>query len=172
MLVTDKYIFFWKGWLSNWAKSEFDVEIGLAHPPTHFYNVEQYFMYIKALTFNDKEQCENILATDSPKDAKAFGRKVKNYDNAIWEAKRLDVMKRGIYHKFTQNPSLLKKLLDPIYDGKEFVEASPFDTIWGIGMDENNEQIHNKENWLGLNLMGQAINDVRERLKDEKWLTL
>mgnify|MGYP003516350373 FL=1 len=60
------------------------------------------------------------------------------------------------------NLILLKELLDSKYDNKTFVEASPFDTIWGTGMDEDNPNVEYESKWKGLNLLGKCINKIRE----------
>jgi ribA/ribD-fused uncharacterized protein len=69
-------------------------------------------------------------------------------------------MKFALQQKFSQNPKYLEKLLDT--KDSILVEASPFDDIWGIGMNEKNflelsseskEKILNDRNLLGKALM-------------------
>jgi len=45
-----------------------------------------------------------------------------------------------------------------------FVEASPYDAIWGIGYTKN-YALANKDRW-GLNLLGKALNQVYLYLLD------
>ena len=47
------------------------------------------------------------------------------------------------------------------------VEASPFDPIWGIGLDQNKPDIQNPHTWKGENLLGFALMEVRDRLLTE-----
>jgi hypothetical protein len=70
----------------------------------------------------------------------------------------------GNWLKFTQNTKLLAQLLET--DGKILVEASPYDPIWGIGLDENAIGIENSNNWQGENLLGYIITDVRDNIKE------
>ena len=166
MRVSDKYVYFWRGFIGNWFKSPI-IEV-IDEYPYHFLNVEQYFMYMKARTFGDEEQCKNILGCKTPKEAKNYGRLVKNYNDKVWDEKRYEIMKRGIYLKFTQNKKLKEMLLSKEYDEREFVEASPYDRIWGVGLSEDNPLIDDKLNWKGRNLMGKAVTEVREQiLQDE-----
>ena len=72
----------------------------------------------------------------------------------------------GVYNKFSQNPELKKLLLK--YPNHKFVEASPYDRIWGIGMREDAFGVTNEDNWLGLNLLGKIISQVRDELKNEQ----
>ena len=75
-------------------------------------------------------------------------------------------MYQALEYKFTQNPKL-KELLLSMGD-KEFVEASPYDKIWGIGLDENDVRCLDKSQWQGKNWLGEAIMEVRDRLWIEK----
>ena len=46
-----------------------------------------------------------------------------------------------------------------------FVEASPYDKIWGVGLYETDDRILDEKNWLGENLLGKAITEVRDYFK-------
>ncbi|MDN5480552.1 MAG: NADAR family protein, partial [Chryseobacterium sp.] len=45
------------------------------------------------------------------------------------------------------------------------VEASPYDTIWGIGMLETDSRAKNPANWDGENLLGFALMEVRDQIR-------
>ena len=165
MRVTDKHIFFWGEWPSNWFPTHFVVKEG--RNELEFFNSEQYFMYRKAKTFGDEEIAERILSEGKkPKTAKALGRKVKNYDDAVWSEKRYQVMTDAIMYKFSQDNKLKELLMNPEFDGKKFVEASPYDGIWGIKCDEATAS-DDESTWNGLNLLGKALDDVRDKLKEK-----
>lgn len=158
MRITKEYVFFWGSEFSNWYPSEFELE------GKKFYNAEQYFMYKKAKHFNDEEIAIAILCTDDPKLAKKLGRKVKNFDSAVWLTVCKDYMKEACRAKFTQNLDLKKILLS--HKTQTYVEASPFDVIWGVGMSEDNPKINNKDNWLGMNLLGEVLTELRDELSE------
>ena len=63
---------------------------------------------------------------------------------------------------------LREKLLDPKFDGKTFVEASPYDRIWGVGLAQDDPAIDDERNWKGRNLLGKAITEVRDILSAGK----
>lgn len=46
------------------------------------------------------------------------------------------------------------------------VEASPYDGIWGIKMAETDENAHNPLKWRGQNLLGFALVEVRDALRE------
>ena len=69
------------------------------------------------------------------------------------------------YAKFTQNPTLMEEL--NTYGDREIVEASPEDKIWGIGLHETDERVHDKSQWQGLNWLGECIMRVRDQLVTE-----
>lgn len=181
--IYDKHIAFWGGQLSNFYPCEIienePWKETLDNLPCNVSNIvfkdfkwkssEQLFMAYKAWTFSDYETFFEICSATNPKDAKKLGRKVKNYDDEIWSEVREHFMEQAVYAKFTQNENLKKFLLQKEFDGKDFVEGSPFDGIWGVKMDWRNPDIDNPENWNGINLLGKVINKVREKIKKEEY---
>lgn len=168
MLITDTHIFFYTNWLSNFADTNFTWEaFGEKH---EFFCTEQAFMWAKAMYFNDKKAAAEILAPKSsgntPMRCKQCGRWVENYDDKKWSLVRFDIMYQANLAKYTQDRELQGKLLDPRFDGKTFVEASPTDRIWGIGLGLNQNQtfIDDEKNWAGQNLLGKAITAVRKTI--------
>lgn len=149
-----KYKFFWNGPFSNWHKSEFDY-LGI-----WFKTAEQAMMYEKAMLFDDIEIAKQILQTDDPSEQKKLGRKVKNFDSKIWDATKVQIVKEILKCKFSQNDDLYDELLK--YEGFEFVEASPYDKIWGIGFHEN-DALDNVDKW-GENLLGKILTELSREL--------
>jgi ribA/ribD-fused uncharacterized protein len=165
MKVTDKYIYFWGEWPSNWYPCSITVKED--DKTLEFYTSEQYFMYKKAKTFGDEEIASRILFEGAdPRQAKALGRQVRNYDDKVWNEKRYEIMLEANILKYSQNEELLKKLLDEKYKGKHFVEASPYDRIWGIGCKEK-DALDDQSNWDGLNLLGKTLDETRDKLSQK-----
>ena len=155
------FTMFWRvkdanGYLSNWSPHSFYADG--ANGLVLFETAEHYMMYHKALLFGDLETADKILKTVHPRDVKRLGRLVKNYDDSVWSEKRFDVVLNGNILKFSQNPELLDDLKK--YKNKIFVEASPYDTIWGIGLHYDDDRILNESLWCGQNLLGKVINRV------------
>ena len=116
----------------------------------------------KARIFGDEEIRQQILAEYSQMAMKKLGRKVRNYDDEIWKEKRFDVVVKGNIAKFSQNEKLLDFLLST--DDKILVEASPKDTVWGIGLDESSPEAIQPRKWIVENLLGFALMEVRDIL--------
>jgi hypothetical protein len=52
-------------------------------------------------------------------------------------------------------------LKEELLSKSNFVEASPYDCIWGIGMGKSEEGINDPDNWKGLNLLGKVLDEVK-----------
>ena len=124
--------------------------------------MEQYMMAEKARIMGDEDTRMQILATENPKDIKALGRLVKNFDPKKWDENKVSVVTLGNYHKFCQNEELKAFLRST--ENKVLVEASPYDTIWGIGLSADAPEAKRPELWKGTNLLGFALMKIRERL--------
>jgi len=46
-------------------------------------------------------------------------------------------------------------------------EAAPRDTLWGIGLSENNPKAHDPSQWRGKNVLGNMLMYLREELREE-----
>jgi ribA/ribD-fused uncharacterized protein len=156
------YIFFWRqtevpfGVFSQWSMQNFTVN-EIVYSCT-----EQYMMAEKARLFGDTDTEAEIMSATKPNDFKRLGRKVKNFDQTTWEKSAFNIVVEGNIAKFQQNPELLAILLAT--GNSILVEASPYDKIWGIGMKSSDKRATTPTQWLGDNLLGQALMKVRDRL--------
>lgn len=125
--------------------------------------MEKYMMYNKALLFDDKDIANEILNNNQPKAIKELGRKVKNFNDELWDKMKYKIVFTGNYYKFSQNTDLRNFLLST--KNKVLVEASPYDKVWGIKMKYNDENIENPFCWKGENLLGFALMEARDEIK-------
>jgi ribA/ribD-fused uncharacterized protein len=160
MSNNEKYEFFWSGPFSQWYSSKFTVN-GIT-----FATAEQFMMYSKAMLFNDQEIANKILLATNPKQQKALGRQVKNFNADRWSNVAKEIVYEGNYAKFTQDPKLLVILMAT--GDKELVEASPFDKIWGIGLDEAKAKVTPVDQWPGSNWLGEVLTELRNDLRNSK----
>jgi hypothetical protein len=164
-----KYLFFWghqpsqdgsvtKSCFSQWWEAAVTVD------RVSYATSEHWMMAKKAELFGDKEISQQILQVKSPAEAKKLGREIVNFDEAKWLEKRYEIVLHGSYHKFKQHP-LLGEFLINTHD-RILVEASPVDNIWGIGLPGDNAKSNDPAQWRGLNLLGFALMETRDFLRD------
>ena len=173
MRITDDYVFFFshKDVFSNWYIAPFtETEPGYSDT---FCCVEQYMMWRKALLFKDQVIAAAILYHSMKRDDekaqayyKRMGRAVSGFNNDVWEEHRERIVMRGLCLKYTQNPDLYSDLR--LYQFKTFVEASPYDKVYGIGMGMYEPGVLNPANWKGQNLLGKYHNKLIEILFPDK----
>jgi conserved hypothetical protein, ribA/ribD-fused len=164
---TYHFLFFWghtpakdgsitKSCLSQWWMQDFTVD------EITYTCAEQYMMAEKARLFQDDVMLEKIILAKQPKEMKAYGRQVKNFDAKVWEDACYTLVLKGNLAKFGQNEALLGFLLTT--QNRILVEASPYDQIWGIGMRETDPNAGNPLKWQGKNLLGFALTEARDML--------
>ncbi|KAL5020937.1 hypothetical protein ScPMuIL_000092 [Solemya velum] len=125
---------------------------------------EQYMMHQKAILFGDEEMAKRIMASDSPKTQKAYGRKVSNFNVGVWNNRCVDIVKDGNLAKFSQNEELREIMVRT--HPRTLVEAAPRDTVWGIGLGKTNPKAWDRKTWRGKNLLGFALTDVRAQIME------
>jgi ribA/ribD-fused uncharacterized protein len=155
---TDKYVYFYKNTpLSNWWVSEPNIP----YDGLEFTSSESLFMYLKAKVFRDDE-----VASLFPKihydQAKELGKLVRNFNEDIWIRERKNAMYIALKAKLAVDEEYRNSLLSEEYRGKTFVEASPYDGVWGIKRSIN-DAYEGKE-WQGLNLLGELHTIIRDEL--------
>ena len=119
-------------------------------------------MASKAKLFKDYDTMAQIIITTEPKQQKALGRKIKNFDQNEWDKNKEQIIFDANYAKFTQNTKLKQRLLS--FENRTFVEASKSDKIYGIGIGVRDEKANNPRNWRGQNLLGMVITKIRDSL--------
>ncbi|MGX1931223.1 NADAR family protein [Flagellimonas sp. 2504JD4-2] len=162
-----KFLFFWghtpskdggigKSCFSQWWVAPFAVD------GTIYKTAEHWMMAEKARLFNDHHNLNKILQSNSPMEAKKWGRRVEEFSQEQWNRNKYEIVKQGNLHKFSQNLGLKEFLLNT--KNRVLVEASPRDRIWGIGMSQSNANAENPNLWRGENLLGFALIEVRDEL--------
>lgn len=160
MKVTGRFVFFW----GDVPFTNFTVRRFL-YKGRYFFSSEQAFMWEKAVTFGDRNSARTIEATIKPQLVKRLGRQVKPFDPEKWSNISEEIMYNVVKAKFDAIPEFKERLLYEEFRGKTFVEASPFDRIWGIGFDDLEPELHEKE-W-GENRLGKILTKLRDQYIEE-----
>ncbi|MEU7029878.1 NADAR family protein [Streptomyces sp. NPDC046275] len=143
--------------LSQWWPSPFEVD------GVRYATAEHWMMARKARLFEDPEAERAALAAASPAQAKKEGRLVRGFDEEVWRRERFDIVVEGSVHKFASDEGLRSFLLGT--GSRVLVEASPVDRVWGIGLAADDPAAGDPDRWRGLNLLGFALMEARERLR-------
>jgi ribA/ribD-fused uncharacterized protein len=121
-------------------------------------------MFHKALFFGDYDAAKEILSATRGVVMKGIGRRVKNFDAKEWDKVAVQVMTAGCMAKFEQNKDAKDALLAT--GDATIVEASPYDTLWGVGLHATDPLLlQGPKAWKGENLLGQVLMDVRSKLR-------
>lgn len=127
----------------------------------HFLTAEHYMHYYKALLFDDYATAARILESNTPGEAKRLGRTVRGFNEHRWDRVKEELVFEANVFKFKQNNHLVIKLFEA--EGF-FVEASPTDTVWGIGLQIDDPKCQNPAKWRGTNLLGRTLDRVKAHI--------
>ena len=153
--VNEKY-----GYFSNEYPAEFK------YAGQRYANCAQYMAYQKATMFNQYELAFQILDTPDPSECQKLVSQNCTVDRPeIWEKTCYRIAFRGVKAKFSQNPHLLKILVNT--GNAILAKCSYHDKKWGIGISIDNLDWLNIAKWRGKNLLGRILMEVREQLSQE-----
>ncbi len=127
---------------SQWYPAAFEVD------GERYATAEHYMMAEKARLFGADGIRRQILQAGSPKQAKALGRQIVGFKDEVWNAHRFDIVCRANFAKFSQHADLKAFLLQT--GNRILVEASPVDSIWGIGLAQDDPHAENPLQWQGV----------------------
>lgn len=144
--------------LSQWYPAPFSVN------EIVYKSSGQWMMARKALLFGDRKAFKRIIDTDRPEEVRALSRNIDHFDETIWSECKYDIVKEGNFHKFNQSKRLRTYLLNT--GEAVLAEANPFDNVWGIGLSHDSKNANDPYAWKGLNLLGFALMEIREYLRD------
>lgn len=131
------------GFLSNFYKSQLQYRDRLWKTSEHAYQAMKSFSMYDWLWIGNAK---------TAKKAKERGNKLELRTD--WEEVKYNIMVEILKAKFSQNPTILRMLLDT--GDAELMENSPYDYVWGIGRD-----------FTGQNLLGKALMEVRGYFVDK-----
>jgi ribA/ribD-fused uncharacterized protein len=181
------------GYMSNWFPRKFEMRpFRLCHSTTlvfpqdmvadtqgsvMFISSEQAMMCCKALLFPGNEEILRQIWGFNIKDfadnhtlhkaIKEAGRKIKNFDQNLWNEVKHNLMENILLFKFEDQE--LQKLLLSTGDRAIF-EAADYDSIWGIGLNAKQalEYLEKGVPFPGENLLGRSLESVREHFRGLK----
>lgn len=149
-----------KACFSQWYDCRFEVD------GVRYHTTEQFMMAQKAILMCDVVTYAKIMAASEPKEYKALGREVQFFNAVAWDYAKYNIVLQGNLAKFSQNPELFA-FLDSTGDSV-LVEGSPYDDIWGVKLGIDDPRIKNPNEWQGENLLGFALMETRDILRERR----
>ena len=119
-------------------------------------------MLCKASLMWDKESFNTILKADTPTKVKRLGRKVKEFNEELWQKNVCRIARTIMIEKFMQIPELAKILFST--NNSYIAEASSYDKNWGIGLSIHHHNIYYPSKWKGSNILGWALMEARKHI--------
>lgn len=162
---TDEFVYFYQDTpLSNWWASNPRIP----YDGHDFASSEALYMYLKARGLGDDKVANEILALDDNAKltdrqrfakAKSLGKKCK-FNKYVFFANREKWMYTALSAKFEVDEEFKSVLMSEEYRGLTFVEASPRDVNWGIGLSVS--AAYEGKAWKGKNLLGKLLTQLRD----------
>jgi ribA/ribD-fused uncharacterized protein len=141
---------------------------------------EHQLFALQALFFGDQILAEKILHQPTPAKAKSTARELgAKFKEELWtDEARYNFSIRVLLDKFKSTPWMTVYLMATSLPGckpTELVEASPYDSKWGVGIEGCDHRIRNpriRRQWYQdphnrSNILGQSLMAVREMLYKE-----
>ena len=114
---------------------------------------EAYFQAQKSLGTSDYETVKELMRNADPMEAYGIGRRHKQRPD--WFDVNVEVMRKAVHAKFTQNQGLKELLLST--GDHPLVQVKPGDWFWGTGADNN-----------GKNMLGELLMELRSAIRNDK----
>lgn len=154
-----KFEIFYEGDFSQFEKSNFIIK------NIEYFCVEHYLLVNRARLFKDKEMLEKIMESKSIRQAKLFGKKIRNFNQEEWDKHKLNMSYVANLCKFQQDEVLKFKLLET--ENSILVNADAYDDVWGIGKKITELDIKNPHSWKGENYLGFILMKIREDFRNK-----
>ena len=105
--ISDDAVLFWQppSVSSQWPILPFTVD------PVDYTCAEQYMMASNARLFGDDSALSAVLATDDPREQKRITRRVRHFDQELWQQQCENIVFDGNLAKFSQNEDMRRALL-------------------------------------------------------------
>lgn len=150
------YIIFKNGIFSDYSRSEFIMN-GIC-----FCSSKTAYAYLKAKFFNDERIMYLSSVSTNPGSGRDFSKSVRGFNEEKWSTVRYKCLVYILKHKFTQNNNAMNELLNTENKNIYFLSKNKKLGIINFvdGMNENE--------FIGENLLGKALVETREWIKQKK----
>lgn len=131
-----------------------------------FSSIEQYLAFRRSCIAGRRDLASQVMRSQDPADSKRIMHTLsQSATEQKWLEQRKDILFSGLIAKFSQNEYLLRYLLKS--EQRQLGEAST-NLAWGIGLTLRDKSVLDPSKWVGENLLGVTLMEVREELSS--WL--
>ncbi|KAI1617021.1 hypothetical protein EDD37DRAFT_604323 [Exophiala viscosa] len=109
----------------------------------------------------------SCINTPSPRDQKAIGRRARGFNEPVWTKASTPVVVAGSIAR-AEVDAELRALYKGASRGRKFVEGSPMDKIWGIGLRWDDPRADDEIKWKGENRLGKCHDLAAAYIRDGK----
>ena len=141
---------------SNWYPSPMTYE------GQTYANLEQAYMFHKAIVNNDMKAARAIGYTSDPHKVKSIGSMIKVVNAEKWDQEKNVLMQKLVRAKFSQN-ELLRELL--LSTGDKTLGETGKDMFFSIGLPLTHPGVMDQTKWKGDNRLGLALQTIRGELR-------
>lgn len=110
------------------------------------------------------------LLTPDPRLQKALGRRTRGFDEKVWKKASKAVAVAGSIARAEADEELRHVYLGAAgveCSNRNFVEGSPMDKVWGIGLRWDDPWADDETHWRGENRLGKCHDEAAEWLRQE-----
>ena len=142
---------------SNWSKAAFTFK------NKKFVNLEQGYMYNKAIYNDDETTARKISYITDPRKIKQIGSSLVMHDLDGWNNYKGELMLDLVREKFTQNDDMKEKLLST---GELRLGETGRDLVFSIGLSLTHPDVLNINKWKRTgNKLGSVLEVIRNELR-------
>jgi ribA/ribD-fused uncharacterized protein len=106
-----------------------------------------------------------VLESTSPQHIKSLGRRTPNFNEEVWTKASKAVVIAASLARAEVNPAL-SDIYKSAWNAADnaprhhFVEASPVDNVWGVGLGREDPKIRDRKLWKGENRLGHCHDEA------------
>ncbi|KAL6246880.1 hypothetical protein RBB50_006187 [Rhinocladiella similis] len=101
----------------------------------------------------------SCIITPDPRVQKELGRRTRGFDERVWKRASKAVVVAGSIARAEADEELRSVYLE-LGPGRNFVEGSPVDKVWGIRLRWDDPRAEDESNWRGENRLGKCHDEA------------
>ena len=160
----DKTLIFFnsKSPLSNW-NTEYPFKVD----QIEYLCVEQFLTVEKAYAFNNQDIARQAMNCTNPKEIRTLGENLRNFNVREWTNMYDDVMKKALYHKFS-DPSARGAREHLLCTQKRTIGEASKHNYWGTGLSGSEVNALDPTHWTGANMLGIYLMSLRKNFQEDE----